>query len=282
MNYQFTNKKEQSIFTITDFSDSSERKSIQKNSNFIILWAYKNSASIYIDGYSVPIKKNCIIFCTPHNKINLDKSTFGSVMAFIFNREFYCIRDHDNEVSCNGLLFYGSHQPSEIKLKDLNLETFKMAHLMFEEEFRAYNDSLHGEMLRVILKQILITCTRLFKDNLEATDVSDEKIDITRKYNILVEKFFREKHKVKDYAEIMNVSPKTISNIFYSFYKRKPSEIITERIMLEARRLILFSDKNLSEISILLGFKELSHFSKFFKKHMGVSPRQFKKSYEKI
>ena len=53
--------------------------------------------------------------------------------------------------------------------------------------------------------------------------------------------------------------------------------VINERILLEAKRLLLYSDKPADEIAIELGYKSLSHFSKFFKKHEGVSPTAFKK-----
>ena len=94
----------------------------------------------------------------------------------------------------------------------------------------------------------------------------------------MVEKYFREKHQVKDYADLLFRSPKTLSNLFHKYGKKTPLSIIHERIILEAKRLLLYSDKATEEIAFDLGYKDSGHFSKFFKKQEGVSPSLFKKN----
>ena len=94
----------------------------------------------------------------------------------------------------------------------------------------------------------------------------------------MVEQHYREKHQVGDYADLLFKSPKTLSNLFNKYNKKTPLMVINERIMLEARRLLLYSDKTSEEISRELGYKEGGHFSKFFKRNEGLSPKEFKKA----
>ena len=138
-------------------------------------------------------------------------------------------------------------------------------------------DHLQGEMLRSLLKRLLIVSTRLLKDKLPDSSVGQSQMELIRQYNILVEKHFKELHKVKEYAALLHKSPKTLSNLFSRHINKSPLNVINERIILEAKRLLLYSDLSSDEIAVQLGYSDSGHFSKFFKRHTGSSPSTFKK-----
>jgi len=275
MNFHFTNHLEESIFNLTDFNCASSQKLLKKQDLYKIIWAKDGEAEFLVDGYKIELKKHQIIFCTPLNVLEIELGQRG-MMSFVFNREFYCIRDHDKEVSCNGFLFFGSSQPIVVSLTKKEQESFKMLYYFFREEF-VIEDHIQGEMLRVLLKRLLIKSTRLIRKNISQPDLANDKMDVIRRFNILVEKHFREKHLVADYANMLNISPKTISNLFKKYSKKTALTYINERVLLEAKRLLLFSDKTSTEIAYELGYKEPAHFSKFFKNQLGSSPIKFKK-----
>ncbi len=85
------------------------------------------------------------------------------------------------------------------------------------------------------------------------------------------------KKQVQDYADLLFRSPKTLSNLFASCGVPSPLRIIHERIESEAKRLLLYTPKSAKEISELLGFEDLSTFSRFFKKMTGESVSNFRK-----
>lgn len=273
MKLEYQSIREESSFILTDFNCSPAQKLLRDKGYYKILWSREKATEIAIDGYSLVLKKNQVLFCTPLNILDIPLE--NGLISIVFNREFYCIRDHDYEVSCQGLLFFGSSHPTVITLSKAEIVSFDSMFHIFKEEF-TIKDQIQGEMLRVMLKRLLIKSTRLVAEKSFQTKLSGPQLELVRKYHILVENHFKEKHQVTQYAELLFKSPKTLSNIFKKTNGASPLKIMNERIVLEAKRLLLFSTMNADEIGAELGYKEASHFSKFFKSHTGLPPAQFK------
>lgn len=196
------------------------------------------------------------------------------ITAWQFDREFYCIIDHDKEVSCSGLLFYGSPEPQFLCLSEPQQPQFEALLTVFEEEFST-RDTIQGDMLRMLLKRLIIKLTRLVKEQY-AGPLPDNSLELIRHYRMLVEQNYRRQHQVSFYAELLNKSPKTLTNVFALHGQQSPLQIIHDRIGLEAKRLLLYTDKSAKEITYELGFEEMPHFSRFFKNLFGVPPSEFK------
>jgi len=275
MNLVYRNILEESNINLTDFMCATGRCLLKQKGLYKIIWAMDDIADLTLDGCSFILKKDEVLFCTPLNFIDIP-IRHKAIAALVFNREFYCIRDNDHEVSCDGLLFYGSSMPVTIDLDEKEKNTFRDTYKILREEF-GYCDTTQGEMLRIMLKRLIIKSTRLVKGKLMGSDVSQSQVYMIRRFNILVEKHYRNFHQVSDYAPLLHKSPKTLYNTFSKYSDNTPLTLINERLLLEARRLLLFSDKTVEEIAYELGFNEAGHFSKFFTKNKGLSPIKFKK-----
>ena len=276
MKLTFESFKDEDRFIVTDFCCEPSRELLGKEGLYKILWNRKGKMDLKVDNYKVDLGENEVIFCTPQNIMQIT-SNQESLIAFVFNKQFFCIQTHDDQVSCNGLLFYGSSQNPKIKLCEKEVRQFKNIEKQFQEDFDV-KDHLQGEMLRSLLKRLLIISTRMVKQDLPDPNISLAQINIVRQFNILVEKHFREFHQVKDYANLLFKSPKTLANLFPKYSEKTPLMLINDRILLEAKRLLLYSDKSSAEISVELGYRNAGHFAKFFKKHEQLSPNVFRKS----
>jgi len=275
MKLSYSSFKDEDTFILTDFKCNPSQQLFKEKNLYKILWNRKGQIELSVDDYRVKLNEHEIIFCTPLNIMEVPMNNEG-LLAFVFNKEFFCIQTHDEQVSCNGFLFFGSAQPQIIKLLEAEQERFAIMHQLFLNDLEI-RDHLQGEMLRSLLKRLLISSTRMLTDQLPDNSINKTQIDIIRNYNILVEKHFKELHQVKDYADLLHKSPKTLSNLFSKQIQKSPLIMINERIILEAKRLLLYSNKSTDEIAMELGYKESGHFSKFFKKHVGHSPSAFKK-----
>jgi AraC-like DNA-binding protein len=239
-----------------------------------VIWTL-NELKIKVDGSQHTFPIHSVLFLTEYH--NVEVLSVNSARLIRFNRAFYCIADHDSEVGCKGILFFGASQFPKIAIPDAELEKFEILWKMFAIEMES-KDDLQNDMLQMMLKRLLILSTRIYKEQTELTTFGKKQLDIVREYNYLVESNFKTKHQVADYAEMLNKSPKTLSNLFKKYNEKSPLQIIQNRIILEARRLLRYSDKSIKEIAYVIGYEDIQSFSRFFKKMEGVSPSEFKKT----
>ncbi len=238
-----------------------------------VIWFLEDNNELIIDSQTYTFKKNQLICLTGFHKVKINHLAKANVLRF--NSPFYCIINHDSEVGCKGILFLGSKglpllSPSEDDLKSLDSLT-KMVFLEMQSK-----DGLQQEMLQMLLKRFLILCTRIYKANEKLDILPKVESDLVREFNFLVEEHFKTKHSVTEYASMLNKSPKTLSNLFGKLHDKSPLRLIQDRIMLEARRLLRYTEKPISEIGYEIGFQDIQSFSRFFKKNEGASPSDYR------
>ncbi len=244
-----------------------------------IAWNMGEIQNVIIDEVKYGFPANSVLPIMLNQSFKFERPE--DIAAWQFNREFYCILNHDAEVGCIGFLFYG---PSPTMFVSLDAEhKYKMGRLLelFLEEYESDED-IKGEMLRMLLVRLIIKITRLAKRQyIGKDDVAEDKFNLIRQYNVLVETYFKKEHQVQFYAGLLNKSPKTISNIFSLYSKKTPLQIIRERIIMEAKRLFYYTDKAVKEIADDLGFEDVAHFSRFFKNYTAQNPSDLKKPSQK-
>jgi len=279
MEHFYSGHIEKSRFVLTDFNCPSFNQRLGKEDYYRIIWANKKDILVEIDGCHITLKRNQLFFCTPLNTVSVEANTES--ISYIFSKEFYCIRNHMSKSIYKDCLFRESSIYPFIELTENQQENFNLLLVLFKKEFERI-DHFQGEMLMVLLKRLLIMLNRLSNKVLPEQELPNTKSIVIGKFNYLVEKHFREKHKVSEYAELLHKSPKSLSNLFLKYSKKTPYQIISERICLEAQKLLTFTDKTISEIAYDLEFTEASHFSKFFKKQTGVPPKEYKQRNKRM
>ena len=127
------------------------------------------------------------------------------------------------------------------------------------------------------LKRVIIKTTRIAKQQSESyQQFPEEKLDLIRKFSLLLEGNFKQEHEVKFYAGALNKSPKTLSNVFSLLKQPAPSVLIRNRLVLESRRYLHYTAKSAKEIAYELGFESPAHFSRFFKMYTGTNILAFR------
>jgi AraC family transcriptional regulator, transcriptional activator of pobA len=91
-----------------------------------------------------------------------------------------------------------------------------------------------------------------------------------------IEANFRTKHSASDYAMMLNISPKALAKIAKNYFSKTLSHLITERIIIEAKRELYLTNKPVKQIAYELGYEDEFYFSRFFKTNADVSPQLYR------
>jgi AraC-like DNA-binding protein len=240
---------------------------------FTIAWNRGERQTVTIDGIPYDLMPHTILPLMFNQSFYFERPS--DIVAWQFNREFYCIVDHDSEVSCVGFLF-GMNDHIFIDLDEETRRRLQILLDIFIEELKT-NDDIQNDMLVMLLKRLITMVTRLARaGKFPDVKLNDDRFHILRKFNILVEMNFHTQHSVSYYAGRLNKSPKTLSNLFALYNYKTPIQIIQERILIEAKRLLFYTDKSAKQITYELGFDDAAYFSNFFKKHTSFSPTEFR------
>ncbi|WP_138432370.1 helix-turn-helix transcriptional regulator [Winogradskyella algicola] len=275
MKYTFSEFSTGAIFSIGNSEDLTLLKKAQQVNLYTFIWAKSQPIELIVDSIPITLPPNHILALTPIQYVRYISGL--DLIVYQFNREFYCIKDHDHEVSCAGMLFFGNTNIPIISLDEREQQKYNTLHEVFIDELET-KDNIQAEMLRMLMGRFIIKSTRLLKakEGIIETPKSS-KVDLLRAFNVLVEQHFKEEHSVSFYAEKLFKSPKTLSNNFTKL-NRSPLQIIHQRIVLEAKRLLTYTDKSAKEIAYEIGFDDASHLSRLFKKYTSQSPSEFKKA----
>lgn len=248
---------------------------IQQNA-YSIYWIQEGKGTYNIDFEKYKFQDNVLFFLSPGQVFTVDSEQIKTAYKLTFARDFYCIQTHDKEVACNGVLFNNIYQTPFVKpcKKDTAKLSFILDSLI--EEFQQ-NETAQYDMLQSYLKQFIICAVRVKQENHVLKE--DVETRLFKDFSLLVEQNFREMHTVTAYANRLGLSPKSISKHFQKLGAKTPLDFIKNRILLEAKRLLIYTDKTVKEIAFELGFNDPAYFTRFFTKAISKSPLQFKKEY---
>ena len=264
------------VFTLTEVhANEVDKFYAQVKGHFSIVWNLSDSSAFYIDNQLVCIKKNCVLFLTEANEIEHVK--FSSLRIMTFNHAFFCTDDKQPDLGCQGLLFFGASNIPKISLTDKTLSFYEYNWNFLLQELE-HQHTYKLPVLQSTLHLIVALSTRLFKiQNIEFISNNSE-VDLIKDYHYLIEKNYKDITTVQDYAKMLHISPKTISNIFKKYDTKSPLEIIKERRQLQAVRMLKNSSKSIKEISNELSFSDIYTFSRFFKTHTGIAPSHYRRN----
>jgi AraC-like DNA-binding protein len=278
MKHEFFNTKTKAFFSIQSISEfRKDLKFATPHRWYTILTFAHANGEMAIDDYKLLLNKPIAIFLTPGQHIRFSDNSTAEGYVVSFNQEFYCIEFHDADVSCNGLLFVNNFDSVKFFLDEQQLSVFTntVNEMITELENQA---TLQDEMLKNLLKNLLIRSNRLFRAQMSMGKPDDTNIDFVRKFSDLVEKHFLEIKQVENYAEMLGIAPASLTKKLQKYGIDSPSRIIKKRVITEAKRLLLYTDKSVKEIAAQIGYDDQFYFSRLFAKETGISPSEFKKS----
>jgi len=177
-----------------------------------IIWnSSAENVQLFVDGVQLDLAPQQIVTTTYYHQVQVLSGT-NQLVIFSFNKPYYCIYDHDAEISCNGIIFFGAQELAIIQLDEVEQQKMERLLQVFIDEFESKDNALQGEMLLMLLKRLIIICTRLVKQQTGLSRAAVQENDLLRQFHFLVDMHFREKKSVQDYAELLHRSPWAMRN----------------------------------------------------------------------
>lgn len=137
----------------------------------------------------------------------------------------------------------------------------------------------HKDYLRALVRMLIICIERACEGcSAEPAQRSSMAQTTFIAFRRLIDQHHRRLHSVKEYASMLGVSPKTLTNHVAECSPHSPLEIINARLVLEAKRMLRYGTMMVKEIAFELGFEDPSYFVKFFKRHTGQLPADFREA----
>lgn len=118
-----------------------------------------------------------------------------------------------------------------------------------------------------------------FVNQFQEHDSSTKPEKVIKSFSVLIDEYFKEESSVNFYADKLNITPNYLNILSQKYLKMPAGDVIKERTILEAKRLLTSTDLSIKEIGYQLGFNDNAYFSKVFKKYAGKTPGEFKESY---
>jgi AraC-type DNA-binding domain-containing proteins len=267
-------------FKLFSFEDNSSFDHIQRYNYFSLIWMTEGSGIVKADFSEYSFSGNTLFAFSPYQPFMFANSKNIKGIAIHFHSDFFCILKHHKEVSCNGVLFNNIYHPPFTAIDDGSMATFKMVVEQMKAEMQ--NPALaQYELLISYLKIFLITAARLKTQQQPAAQAAtseNKEPFILQNLKDAIEAHFRTKHSASNYADLLNISPKALAKITKAHFNKTITDLIAERIIIEAKRELYLTNKPVKEIAGELGYEDEYYFSRFFKTNADVSPQLYRET----
>ena len=246
----------------------------EQYSEYTILFIAEGKGIYHADWATYEYEGPVLLFSTPLQLIYLKQAMPVPVSVLQFHGDFYCIEYHRKEVACNGLLFNNLYVQPCIKLSADEGIAFQqlLADMLGEFDQQQPAELVLRAYLQLFLAKASTIKLKLIGDNRDRA----EKDELMEQFSRLLEQHFLSLHKPNDYAQLLAMSPNNFSKRCMRYFKRTPSQLIQERLVLEAKKQLHLTRQSIKEIAYNLKFQDEFYFSRFFKKLTQVSPQSFR------
>lgn len=242
-----------------------------------IIWFKKGRGRYFAHYKGHDITEGAVFFIKSGSNDYFDKNTHYQGILMCFNDAFLSAQTQDG-FTAGYDLFHNKERPC-CSLSSADAAVLEQYMDLIKTELSDKNpaEEILKAYVRVFLIQIQHLTARQQKTGRWAAGGDKKQLKLAE-FVKLIEDHYTENLAVSQYARLLGVSPRTLCGLTKKTAEKTPSQLIDEKIILEAQKLLLETDLSIKKTAVRLGFKEPSYFVKYFKSHTGMLPSDFKKS----
>ena len=249
-----------------------------RHSFYHIVVFTKGRGSHTIDFKTFPVKAGQAYFMIPGQVHTWDfkAATEGYIINFSesYFKSFLLAPNYLDRFS----FFNGSAEDGVLQL---NAATLRQVALVVEEMLQLPETSIQrSDLIKVLVLKFLLTVEAAAGEKPKAT-VPQQKTLMFKNFRNLIEKNYRDLKLPNEYAALMYITPHHLNALCQDLSGRSAGELIRDRVLLEAKRLLVNEEMTATQIATELNFKDASYFNRFFKKATAITPFEFRKQINK-
>ena len=242
-----------------------------------IIWFRRGHGSHFVDFKEYPVTDNTLFFLSPGQVHYFEENDDFEGYVIHFNEDFMSDEGSSENVFLKYNLFNAFDAVPYYNMTEADTERLEYIVSEMKAELEHETAVAHGDALKYLIPLFLIHVQRL---GIRGTGIplciNNSSNRTFVRFRQMLEHHYRDIHTVKEYASMLNVSTKTLTNCVYEGSHSTPLRLINERIVLEAKRQLMHSSLKVKEIAYFLGFEDPSYFIKFFKRHTGCLPAELR------
>ncbi len=280
MKYSFARNKYKAELLVDCFSMRATQNITQPTDRFMItfyeiIFITEGKGQFTVHDEVIPFAKGTVLLLPPNKWrrwSQIDEPFDALYLIFeeehisaFFNDALYLYRLH---------YFYNTETPSYLQLTEGQLATCveKLGEIQHEIK-NLQPDSTH--LLRALLYYQLINLNRWYAQQYQLNEMLYKETEVLR-FKQLLEQHIGQKQRVHEYAAMLGVSPSHLNKLLKRYFNKSSSALIKERLIIEIKRQLLFTDLSITEISHALGFSDPSNFNRFFLQQAQLTPKEYR------
>jgi AraC-like DNA-binding protein len=247
-----------------------------RTNHFSIYWIDSGKGSVAVDAATYEFQPHALLFLSPYRRVKFSPSHPVTGAHIQFHANFLCVETFHAESGCSGVLF---NDPFGTPLVRLDRRADSDVRALVRQIERELADERlgHDEVVVASLKILLVLATRLKGEAAGPLRAQpDHRHPLLTRVTSLIEANYRDLHGPSDYAALLHMTPKALTRFVQTQFGKTMTDLIRERLLIDAKWELLHTLKPVKEIAGALGFNDELYFSRLFKKATGRSPTDFR------
>jgi AraC-like DNA-binding protein len=244
----------------------------QRQEGYSIFLLIKGKLTTFIDFEKHEVVAPAIISLAPGQIHRYEEVRDVQMVRVSFSSDFLTL-EFQGWIACWECMF--GHVVMKIAETEL-AELLGLTDVMLRESDS--NREKKDMILRNILQAYIISVARLRRSPVRVVQMDNQQHKIVHQFKTHVDDYFREKAQVSQYAELLFITPGHLNDVIRATVGKTAKQVIDERRVAEAKRLLFYGNHSIKEISGILNFDDDAYFNRYFKKHTGLTPLVFQRT----
>lgn len=245
---------------------------------YVIIWFQKGNVTHWVDFEPVKIKSNSILFIGKDKVHSFDKSGKYEGKIILFTSDFFCQNESDRKYLQITPLYNDLFNVANIKI-GISDSIYSGIFNAISEEIKKNTDGNQQYILKNYLHNLMLFAEREIQKQSTGKIIRNSDLEIVILFKDIIDKQFKSTKSVGSFSKQLHIYEKRLNIATNNVLGKTPKEIIDERLLLESKRLLVYSEYSIKEISNELGFDEPTNFIKYFRKHTSATPLDFREKH---